>query len=77
MGLHHQPCRDWGRGQSSDTLVSFFVQDVSSTLKLVNIVHLKKNLKIATTDIFEDFIPDAREYPGSVTFLGGEILQIY
>lgn len=39
---------------------------------------LKKiNLKIATTDIFEDFILDAREYPGSVTFLGGEILQIY
>lgn len=36
-----------------------------------------KSHKNVTTDIFEDFILDARGYPGSVTFLGREILQIY
>lgn len=36
-----------------------------------------KRRKIVTTDILEDFILDARGYPGSVIFLGREIFQIY
>lgn len=59
-----------------DTLVSFFCArcfkySETSTCDAV------KNLIIVTTDLFEDFILEARGYPGSVTFLGREILQIY
>lgn len=38
MGLL-QPYRNWRRSQSLETLVSFFVQDVSSALDLVNLMH--------------------------------------